>query len=146
MIFPYGSVSIPDKWEITNYNSASKQQFFKNEEGVIIAIAFAPCNKFEFYRDNSKKGFGFVKAFYEWDSEYFVSTYGLQQNLIEENEKDNYIIWRVYGEHNNSYWDTYFLFGERGGFANNYSIMRTDKWTVEQKIAFLKKIYENKKE
>ena len=144
MVFPYGSVSISGKWEQTTYNSVSKQQFFKNEEGIIIAIAFAPCNRYEFNRNNSKKGFDFVKTFYEWDSEYFVSTYGLQKDLIEENEKNNYIIWRVYGEYNNSYWDTYFLFGEKGGFAHNYSMMKTDKWTIEQKITFLREIYENK--
>ena len=146
MVFPYGSVSIPDKWDKTNYNAVSKQQFFKNEEGVTIAISFGPCNKYEFNRDDSKKGFGFVKTFYEWDSEYFVNTYGLQQDLIEENEKNNYIIWRVYGDYNNSHWDTYFLFGEKGGIAHNYSVMGTDKWTVERKIEFLKGIYENKKE
>jgi len=146
MVFPYGSVSIPDKWEKTNYNSVSKQQFFKNEEGVFIAIAFAPCNKYEFNSDNSKKGFDFVKAFYKWDSEYYANTYGFQQDLIEENEEKNYIVWRIYGEYNNSYLDTYLLFGERGGFANNFSVMKTDKWTVEKKIAFLKSIYENKKE
>ena len=146
MVFPYGSVSIPDKWDKTSYNSVSKQQFLKNDEGVTIAISFGPCNKYEFNIDNSMKGFVFVKALYEWDAEYFVNTYGLQRDLIEENEKNNYIIWRVYGDYNNSYWDTYFLFGEKGGIAHNYSVMGTDKWTVERKIEFLKGIYENKKE
>ena len=92
------------------------------------------------------EGFSFVKAFYEWDSEYFVSTHGLHQDLIEENERNNYIIWRVYGNYNNSEIDNFFLFGEKGGVAYNYSVMSTDKWIVEQKIKFLKEIYENKKE
>jgi hypothetical protein len=145
MVFPYGSVSIPGQWDKTSYNQVSKQQFFKNEEGVSIAISFGPCNKYEFNADNTKKGFDFVKAFYEWDAEYFVSTFGLKQDLIEENEEDNYIIWRVYGEYNNSNWDTYFLFGEKKGFANSYAIMSTDKWTIERKLDFLKEIYLEKK-
>jgi len=28
IILPYGTVSIPGKWEKTNYNSVSRQQFF----------------------------------------------------------------------------------------------------------------------
>jgi hypothetical protein len=142
MIFPYGSVSIPNQWDKTYYNTVSKQQFFKNEEGIIIAIAFAPSNKYEFNADNSQKGFDFVKAFYEWDSQYFVTTYGLKQEIIEENETNNYIIWRLYGEAEGSHWDTYFLFGDKGGVANNYSIMATDKWTVEQKLEFLRGMYD----
>lgn len=146
MVFPYGSVSIPNKWDKTSYNSVSRQQFFKNDEGVTIAISFGLCNKYEFNRDNANKGFRFVRAFYEWDSDCFVSTYGLKQELIEENEEKNYLIWRVYGDYNNSHWDTYFLFGEKGGVAHNYSVMDTNKWTVEQKIEFLNGIYENRKE
>ena len=144
VVFPYGSVSIPGKWERTSYNSASKQQYLKNEDGISIAISFGPCNKFEFNADNSKKGFDFVKAYYEWDSEYFVNTFGLQQDSIEKNEISNYIIWRVYGDYNDSHFDTYFLFGEKKGFANTYSIMDNDKWTVEQKLEFLKELYLNK--
>ena len=146
MVFPYGSVSLPDKWEKTSYNEVSKQQYFINSDSVRIAIAFSPYNKYEFNRDGSKKGFEFVKAFYEWDSQYFVSNYRLNQEMIESNEKDNYIIWRAFGENNNIYWDAYFLFGEKNGFVSNYSIMTTDKWTIEQKREFLKGIYINKKE
>ena len=145
MVFPYGSVSIPDKWEKTTYNSVSRQQFFKNEEGVSISVSFGPCNKYEFNADNSKKGFDFVKTFYEWDSEYFVNNYRLNQEIIDSNEKDNYIIWRAFGENNNIYWDVYFLFGEKNGFARSCSILTTDKWTMEQKVEFLKEIYLDKK-
>ncbi|MDL2297364.1 hypothetical protein LJC68_10015, partial [Bacteroidales bacterium OttesenSCG-928-B11] len=142
-VLPYGSVSIPGKWEKTNYNSVSRQQFFQNTDSIIIAVSFGPCNKYEFNRDNSKKGFDFVTAFYEWDSEYFESNYRLNREKIESNEKENFIIWRVFGENNNIYWDTYFLFGEKNGYANSFSIMKTDKWTKEEKMYFLKKIYLN---
>jgi hypothetical protein len=141
MVFPYGSVSIPDKWEKTIYNKISRQQFFTNSDNIIIAIAFGPYNKYEFNKDGSKKGFEFIKAFYEWESEYFVNNFGLHTEQIESNDIDNFIIWRLFGEYNNSNWDTYFLFGERNGFVKNFAIMKTEEWTAEQKIDFLKTIY-----
>lgn len=140
-VFPYGSVSIPGEWNKTSYNQIAKQQFFKNSDSIIISIVFGPCNKYEFNATNPKKGFEFVKALYEWDSEFFVSNYHLDQEIVESNENDNFIIWRVFGENNDTYWDTYILFGEKNGLANNFSVMTTDKWTKEDKVIFLKKIY-----
>jgi hypothetical protein len=144
MVFPYGSVSIPDKWERTTYNSVARQQFFTNSDSIIIAVAFSPSNKYEFNQDNSKKGFDFAQAFYEWDSEYFVNNFKLNREVIETDSISGYIIWRVYGENNNTLWDTYFLFGEKNGFVQNFSVMKTDKWTTEQKVTFLKKLYTEK--
>ena len=141
LVFPYGSVAIPGEWNRTTYNQTARQQFFQNPDSIIIAIAFGPCNKYEFNKENTKKGFAFVTAFYEWDSEYFVSNYQLNQEKIESNERDNYIIWRTFGENNNTYWDTYFLFGEKNGFANSFSIMKTEKWNRDEKIDFLRKMY-----
>ena len=140
-VIPYGSVSIPGEWSRTIYNQISKQQFFKNSDSIIVAIAFGPCNRYEFNATDSKKGFEFVEAFYEWEAEFYVNNYHLHQEKIESNEKDNYIIWRVFGENNDRYWDTYFLFGERNGFASNFSIMKTNKWTEEEKVTFLKNLY-----
>ena len=141
MVFPYGSVSIHGEWTQTSYNQVSKQQFFQNPDSIIISVAFTPCNKYEFNLDNSKKGFEFVTALYEWDSEYFVSNYHLNREKIESDEKNNFIIWRTFGENNDTYWDSYFLFGEKNGFANNFAIMKTFKWTKEEKVTFLKEMY-----
>ena len=140
-VFPYGSVSIFGEWIQTSYNQSAKQQFFQNSDSITISVSFGPCNKYEFNKDNSKKGFEFVTAHYEWDSEYFVSNYRLNEEKIESNEKDNFIIWRTFGENNNTYWDTYFLFGEKKGFVSTFAIMKTDKWTKEEKVAFLKGMY-----
>jgi hypothetical protein len=141
LVFPYGTVSIPDKWEKTTYNSVSRQQFFANSDSITIAITFCPNDRYEFNRDNSKKGFDFVQAFYEWEVEYFTNTYGLREEQLEADRANRYIIWRIYGNYNGTSWDVYFLFGEKNGFASNFSIMTTDKWTIEQKIAFLKGLY-----
>lgn len=140
-VLPFGSVSIPGKWAKTKYNEVSNQQFFKNDENVTIAIAFTPIDSYEFNTDKSKKGYAFTKAFYEWDSDYFQKTHHLNQENIESNEKQNYIIWRTFGQYNNIEFDTYFLFGEKNGYANNFSITQTDKWTKEQKINALKEMY-----
>lgn len=44
--FPLGSVNLPGKWQQTDYNSSSRQQYFINEDSVKIAIAIVPANGF----------------------------------------------------------------------------------------------------
>ena len=140
-VLPFGSTSLPGKWDKKRYNEVSKQQFFENADHVSIAIAFTPINSYEFNRDNSKTGYAFTKAFYQWEADYFVNAHKLNQAQIETNEDLNYIIWRVYGPYNNSNLDTYFLFGEKNGYASNFSVTITDKWSTEQKIKVLKEMY-----
>jgi hypothetical protein len=140
-VLPFGATSMPGKWLKTKYNEISKQQFFKNEEDISIAVGFSPINGYEFNTDKSKKGYAFTKAFYEWESDYFVKTQQLNQEVIESDENKNYIIWRVFGQQNGTNFDTYFLFGEKNGYANNFSITATDKWTKDDKMKFLKEMY-----
>ena len=135
-VFPYGSVSLPGKWEKTGYNSNSHQQFFKNPDSVVIAVAFGTYDKYEFNKDKSKKGLDFLLAYYAWDSEYFVETFGLKRALIEKDSVNNFLIYKVFGGNKNI--DTYFLLGEKNGFVTNFSIMNTDKWNEKYKIDFLK--------
>lgn len=143
-VLPYGQVSIPGKWQQAGFNSTSRQQFFKNEEGITLTVSFVYIGKYEFNKDRSKQGFEFVKSNYEWESVFFKETYGLQSEMIEQDSVHNYIVWRLYGEYGNSSWDTYFLFGIRDGIADNFSVMKTDKWKREQNIVFLKELYQNR--
>ena len=140
-VLPYGSVSIPGKWEKSNYNSISGQQFFANTDSIKIAIAFNRFDKYEFNADGSKKGYDFVKAFYEWDSRFFVDSYGLKRRIIENDSINNYILYQIYGLANGATFDTYFLVGEKNSNVNSLSIMTTDKWTEYTKIEFLKGLY-----
>ena len=140
-ILPYGSISIPGKWEKSNYNSISRQQFFKNEDSVTIAIAFGPCNKFEFNADNPKVGYEFVKAYYEWDSQYFVGKLGLGRKIIESDSLNSYLIWNLFGASNDLKVDTYFLFSDNNCYVKSFSVLETDKWTASQKVEFLKNLY-----
>ena len=134
-VFPYGQVSIPGKWEKTSYNSASRQQFFRNDESVNIAVSFGPYDKYEFNRDGSLKGYEFVEAFYEWESKYFVSN-GLECKILETDKANKHILFRVFGNK----FDTYVLICEKNGFVSNFSINATDKWTEQQKVDFLKSL------
>jgi hypothetical protein len=140
-VLPFGSVSIPGKWEKTNYNNVSGQQFFTNSDSISIAIAFNRFDKYEFNAVGAKRGNDFAKAFYEWDSKFFVDSYGLQRNIIENDSINNYILYQIYGLKNGAKFDTYFLVGEKSGNVHNLSIMITDKWTKDQKITFLKGLY-----
>jgi len=141
-VLPYGSVSLPGKWEKTHYNSISMQQFFINSDSIEVAIAFNRFDKYEFNSDGSKKEMDFVEAFYEWDSKYFVDSYGLHRKLIEKDSINKYILYKIYGRANNGgEFDTYFLIGEKNGNASNLSIIITDKWTENEKGEFLKKLF-----
>ena len=82
------------------------------------------------------KEYDFVKAYYDWESDYFVKL-GYEAKIIETDQSNNYIIWRLWGQK----YDTYFLFGEREGRVSNFSVHITDKWTEEEKVKFLKSIY-----
>lgn len=138
---PYGSVSIPGKWEKSNYNTISGQQFFTNKDSIRIAIAFNRFDKYEFNEGGAITGYEFVKAFYEWDSKFFVDSHGMKRKVIENDSVKNYILYQIYGLVNGVYFDTYFLVGEKNGNVCNFSIMITDKWAENTKIDFLKKLY-----
>jgi hypothetical protein len=143
-VLPYGSVKLPGKWEKTIYNSVSSQQFFRNKDSITIAISFGRIDKYEFNTDDSKKGYEFVEAFYDWDSEYFVNQ-GLKRQIIVRDSINKYMIYRIYGEYKKDELDTYFLIGERNGSINNFSITKSDKWTEDESIDFLKRIFLVKK-
>jgi hypothetical protein len=145
-VVPYGSVTLPGKWEKTNNNTNSKQQFFRNKDSVIIAIAFGRIDKYEFNKDSSKSGYNFVKAFYEWDSKYFVDSYPLKRQSLQNDSTNSFIIYRIYGQIEKVDFNTYFLIGEKNGNTSNFSISDTDKWNENEKIRFLKNLFLAQKE
>jgi len=140
-VFPYGSASVPGEWIKTSYNHVSKQQFFRNNDSVYISIAFNPYNKFEFNLDGSKKGYDFVEAYYEWDSKYFVETFGLKRLKIESDTAKNYMMFKIFGKADSTNFNTYFLAGVEEGKVSHFTISATDLWSEEKKIDFLKVLY-----
>jgi hypothetical protein len=141
LVMPLGSVTLPGQWIQTSYSNNSYQQFFINRDSIEIAIAFNRFNQIEFNARGSKKEFEFVKGFYEWDSQYFVDRFNLNRQIIESDSINKYMLYRIFGVNNNIEIDTYYLIGEKNGNSNSFSINITDKWTEEQKINFLKKLF-----
>jgi len=144
-VVPYGSVTLPGKWEQTNYNTISRQQFFRNQDSVIIAIAFGRFDNLEFNMNGSQTGYNFVKAYYEWDSKYFVDSYGLKRQPLESDSTNNFMVYKIFGQIEGGEFDTYFLIGEKNGNVSNFSVSVTDKWTESEKIRFLKNLFLTKK-
>ena len=145
-VLPYGSVTLPGKWEKTNYNSVSRQQYFTNKDSVTIAIAFNRYNSYEFNLKGTQTGYDFVKAYYDWDSQYFIDSYGLQREIIENDSLNNYMIYRIFGEIEKGDFNTYFLIGEKNGNISLFSITDPDKLTVNEKTDFIKKLFLTEKQ
>ncbi len=141
LVLPYGSASIPGKWVKTHFNDISNQQFFMNRDSIRISIAFTRFDQYEFNPDGTKTGYDFVKAFYKWECDYFEETFGLACDIIEENEYSTYMIYRLYGTVDGGEFDSYFLVGNKNGNISNLSVMATDQWAVDEKIAFLKNLF-----
>jgi hypothetical protein len=141
-VLPYGSAVLPGKWVKTRQSNVSFQQFFKNKDSVTVAIAFSRCNQYPFNTKGTKTGFEFVKAYYEWDSNYFIEKYGLKRSVVEmDSIENNYCLYRIYGAIENEKIDNYFLLGEKNGFVSNFCVLVTDKWAESYKIDFLKKLF-----
>ena len=136
-VFPRGEVNLPGKWDRVAYNESSGQQFFMNPDSSIVAVAFPRPDEFEFNADGALKGNDFLKAFYDWESEYFKS-YGIETPVIETDTVNHYIIFRAL---NNKY-DSYFLFGERNGHISNLSMdTRSSKRLENEIVKFLKDLF-----
>lgn len=136
LIFPYGQISIPGKWTKTSYNNASRQYFFSNADSVTFAVALNPWDKYEFFKQGMT-GAEFVKAYYEWDANYWKQQTKGQLKTIKENEEKNYLIWNLLRDPDV---DSYFLFGLKNKTSFNLYVS-SDKWDERKKVELLEKIY-----
>ena len=136
MIFPYGEIKIPGKWTKTNYNSSSRQHFFKSNDSVTFAVALNPWDKFEFYKQEMTPN-QFVKAYHEWDSNYWQQQTKGQLKTIKEDTDRNYIIWNLKKEPDV---DSYFLFGLKNKIAFSLYVS-TEKLDEMKIIELLEKTY-----
>ena len=143
-VLPYGSASMPEKWEKADFYKASKQQFFKNSEDVTVALSFGFCSNYEFNADKPKKGFEFVESFYKWESQYYVKKHKLNCQIVEKDSINDFIIWRLNGILQGDKIDNYILFGAKKCNVSNFTIYDTKKWTEQEKIDFLKKTFDAK--
>jgi hypothetical protein len=140
-VLPYGSATLPGKWYKVKYNTLSCQQFFINQDSIIIALAFERYDNFEFNLNGSHSGYNFVKAFYDLDSKYFIDSHGLNGYVVESDSINGFMIYRFHGYIDGAEFDNWFLIGEKNGNISNFSISKTDKWTDDEKIIFLRNLF-----
>lgn len=142
-IIPYGSVFLKGEWQKWKYVENSHQQFFINSDSIYISIKISPINKnFEFNQDGSKTGFNFVKAYYEWDTDYILSQIqNLNRETIETDTTNRILIYRLFKKDDIHDINNYFLAAEKNG--NFILLTESDKdiWSRDYKIQFLKDIY-----
>ncbi len=134
---PLGYVEIPGNWHETRSDNVSKQQFFKNNDSVTIAIALWPKDRYGVYKKGQSDK-SFLNDFYEWDSKYLADQIQGQRNILSQDSiQNNFILWRVY---NDSLVDSYFLFGIKQGTVYNLYVT-SKKWSDIQKIEFLENLF-----
>ena len=141
-VYPLGQVYIPGKWEKCGYNRVARQQFFINPDGVIISVSFPRPERFEWNRDGALRGFDFIKAYYEWERDYFDSL-GFECSVIEKDIEKRYLIHRFCrGSGSEKEYDTYFLVRMKGDDQYSvFSIAHPVKWSDEETVLFLKKLF-----
>ncbi|MBA5247867.1 hypothetical protein H1R16_05680 [Marnyiella aurantia] len=134
-----GNVKIPGQWQKLSTEEDSGQTFFVNSEKVIFAVAQNAKKAYPFFTVG-KKNFEYVTEFYTWDSDYMIKN-NFKTSKIKENPKQEYIIWK----YNAGKLDNLFLFGSnKEAFLN--LLVYTDKWSENEKILFLEKIYKLNKD
>ena len=140
--FPFGSISIPDKWTKVSYNEFSRQHKFKNSDSVFTAVAINQASSYSFYKPNMTSN-EVVKEFYEWDSKYLSDNINGSRIVIKQDTVNHFIVWQILADNEKYKIDNHFLFGSENGIIFSISIT-TKKWTNEQKIEHLLAVYKNK--
>ncbi len=136
-VFPLGKTELPGKWEKGRYSQVSGQQFFHNQDSIVVAVAFNRFDSYEFNQRGSLKGFDFIQGFYEWESKYFENQ-GFTVQIIESDREKNYIIYQVYSKKA----DVCFLIAEKNGNVGSFSTCSAEKWTENERVAFLKTLFQ----
>jgi hypothetical protein len=141
LVLPFGSVKLPGKWEKGRLNKRANQQFFTNKDSVDLAIGFTHFDQYEFNQKGKLRGMPFLLAYYEWDSNFLAKSFGANRVIIESDETNHFMVYRIFKEGGTDNIDTYFLIGEKNGNVSNFSINATKKWTAVFKIEFLKNLF-----
>ncbi len=136
---PLGKVSLPGKWVKTNYSEVCGQQWLVNSDSVSVAIAFTRYDKFEFYK-KELTNFNYVKAYYEWDAKYLAKQLSMNETIVKSDTAKHYLVWRIWGEHDQLKMNSYFLFGYKNYSVSSFAISDC-KWTEMEKVKFLEDLY-----
>jgi hypothetical protein len=139
MKFPLGSLGLPGKWYKSFYNETSGQHNFRDKDSILSAVAINPSSSYPFYKKDMSSN-TFVKAMYEWDSQYLANKIKGESNIIIQDTTNHFILWQL---KNDSGMENFNLFGCEKGIVFTVFIV-TKKWTSEQKINFLQTVYKNR--
>jgi len=133
---PWGIVSIPDKWAAGKYNKATRQQYFYHKDTATLIVSVGACKSYPFGKDGTA-GYDFVRKYYEVESKYN----GLLEQptrIIEESEKDRYIIWTMRADGI----DQYVICGVKDCTCNECGYrtihLKSRKYSADKAVAFLK--------
>ena len=140
-MYPYGTIAIPGEWRNDGYSKPDKANYF-SKDGVTMYASFTQCTNFEFNHDGKKKGKTFIDAYYNWEFDYRKDDLGLKASLIERDTVNNFFVWKLTSHKGSSGKNAYFLFGEKNCRVKRFSVQAT-KWTEQEKVSFLKKLYLN---
>ncbi|WP_264510407.1 hypothetical protein [Flavobacterium sp. N1719] len=129
-----GTVDIPGKWTEFHTEASSGQTYLKNDEGVIIAVAYNLKKAYPCYK-SGVSDFENVQLFHQWDSDYYKEN-KYDTALLKVNEAKISIIWKF----NDKRRDNVFLFGSKENCFLNLMVY-TDLWEESKKISFLEEWY-----
>ena len=142
MVFPFGSLSLPGKWTKTAYNKISGQQNFKNKDSLGTALLINRNSGYSFYTKEMSPN-KFVKAMYQWDSDYFSSQFKGNCKILKQDTINHYIIWQITADNEKNKFDNVYLFGSENGIV--FTVRAPiENVTLSQKIEFVQTVYENK--
>ena len=143
MKFPYGSISLPGQWTKTFFNQNSGQQNFKNKDTLSTALLINRASGYPFYTKAMTSN-QFVKAMYEWDANYMTAQINGNSKIIMQDTANHFIVWQIIADNDKYQIDNLNLFGCENGIVFTVLAPTAKKLTNEQKINFVRTIYENK--
>lgn len=93
-VTPYGSLSLPGKWESGKYNKTSLTQYFYRADTTTMTTALGPCGYFPFGRQGAE-GYNFVKRYYDMEARYQAEFLEQTPEIIATDSTSRYMIWKV---------------------------------------------------
>jgi hypothetical protein len=139
---PFGNISIPGKWTKISYNRVSRQHNFMNADSILTAVSINKASSYTFYKPNLTSN-EIVKEYYEWDSKFLADTIKGNRTVIKQDTVNHYILWQLTADNEKHRLNNHFLFGCENGILFTVYIS-TEKWTNQQKVAFLETVYKTK--
>ncbi len=96
-VAPYGSVSLPGKWEAGKYLPSSMQQYFYRADTTTMIVTVNACRNYPFVK-GGPEGFDFGKRDYEAETKYQTQLLEQKTVVLEENKENRYILWMVHAD------------------------------------------------